>query len=44
MQLRKVLVTGSAGQLGSALVGELATHFDCVGMSSAELDICDEPA
>lgn len=40
----KVLVTGSAGQLGSAIVRQYATEADVVALTRAEVDLADTPA
>lgn len=37
----KVLILGSAGQLGNALVGSMAGKHDVTGLSRAEVDVTD---
>lgn len=40
----KLLVTGAAGQLGSAMVREFDSHSDVVASTRRELDLTDHPA
>ena len=40
----RVMVTGAAGQLGSAIVARFSPSFDVVAFTRAELDLGDAPA
>jgi dTDP-4-dehydrorhamnose reductase len=44
LEIKRVMVTGAAGQLGSTLVAGLSRTYDVVGFTRAQLDIADEPA
>lgn len=40
----RVLITGAAGQLGTAMVARLGPHADVLALTRQALDIADEPA
>src|SRR3546814_473460 len=41
MRIRRVLVTGAAGQLGHALLAAIPKGWECTGLTRADLDLAD---
>ena len=44
LEVKRVMVTGAGGQLGSTLVAGLSRHYEVAAFTRAQLDIADEPA
>jgi dTDP-4-dehydrorhamnose reductase len=44
LEIKRVMITGAAGQLGSTLVAVLSRRYDVIAFTRAQLDIADEPA
>jgi dTDP-4-dehydrorhamnose reductase len=42
--LRRIMVTGAAGQLGSTVVARLSARFELLPFTRSQLNIADEPA
>ena len=44
LEIKRVMVTGAAGQLASTVVASLSRKYEVVSFTRAQLDIADEPA
>jgi dTDP-4-dehydrorhamnose reductase len=44
LEIKRVMITGAAGQLGSTLVATLSRSYEVVSFTRSQLDIADEPA
>jgi len=44
LEIKRVMVTGAGGQLGSTLVAGLSRHYEVAAFTRAQVDIADEPA
>jgi dTDP-4-dehydrorhamnose reductase len=44
LEIKRVMVTGAAGQLGSTVVASLSRRYEVASFTRAQLDIADEPA
>ena len=44
LEIKRIMITGAAGQLGSTLVAVLSRRYDVIAFTRTQLDIADEPA